>query len=259
MAHAVARAVKRFVKGERHREKTGAQREWKDAVDPSLITVDHPFLRKLITEGGFHFEGRFWPFTPQVTRFDRLAVYADRIVSAGYTRGLEIGTFVGLSTVFLAEALARNNGTLDTIDIRMQDQRWGEKDKIHNAYLVAEMFVREAELSNVTFLRGRSQDVLPKRPRRYDFAHIDGDHNYYAVVLDFILVDSMLDVGGLVVLDDIGKKIAVRKDTDGGPNRLLPHIFASGRYRIEVISSNQALCTKLRDVGSSSDPIVGSA
>lgn len=259
MAHAVTRAVKRFVRGQRPREKTGPSRARTDAVDQSLITVEHPFLRKLITEGGFHYDGRFWPFTPQVTRFDRLALYADRIVSAGYTRGLEIGTFIGLSTVFLAEALARNNGTLDTIDIRLQDQRWGEKDRINNAYLVAEMFVREAELSNVTFLRGRSQEVLPNRPRRYDFAHIDGDHNYHGVVLDFILVDSMLDVGGLVVLDDVGKKIATRGDTDGGPNRLLPHIFASGRYRIEVISSNQALCTKLRDVGSSSEPVAGSA
>src|ERR687892_2900905 len=126
-------------------------RDLSDAVDQSGIAADHSFLRKLIADGGFHFDGRFWPFTPQVTRFDRLALYAERILSAGYSRGLEIGTFVGLSTVFLAEALARNNGTLDTIDIRLQDQRWGEKDRIHNAYLVAEMFVREAELSNVTF------------------------------------------------------------------------------------------------------------
>jgi hypothetical protein len=223
-------------------------RDLTNTVAKSGIATNHPFLRKLIADGGFHFDGRFWPFTPQVTRFDRLAQYAERILSAGYKRGLEIGTFVGLSTVFLAEALARNNGTLDTIDPRLPEQRWGGKDKIQNAYLVAEMFVREAELSNVTFLKGRSYHLLPTRPRRYDFAHIDGDHNYHAVVLDFILVDSMLDIGGLVVLDDVGKEIATRADTDGGPNRLLPHIFASGRYCIEVVSSNQALCTKLREV-----------
>ena len=223
-------------------------RDLTEALDRSGITANHPFLRKLIADGGFHFDGRFWPFTPQVTRFDRLAVYVERILSAGYRRGLEIGTFIGLSTVFIAAALARNDGTLDTVDPRRPDQRWGEKDKIQNAYLVAEMFVREAELANVTFLKGLSYDLLPERQRRYDFAHIDGDHNYHAVVLDFILVDSMLDVGGLVVLDDVGKKIATREDTDGGPNRLLPHIFASGRYRIEVASANQALCTKLRNV-----------
>jgi Methyltransferase domain len=223
-------------------------RDATNAVDQSGITANHPFLRKLIADGGFHFDGRFWPFTPQVTRFDRLALYAERILSAGHSRGLEIGTFIGLSTVFLAEALARNDGTLDTIDPRVPNQRWGENDKIPNAYLVAEMFVREAELTNVTFLTGRSYDLLPTRPRRYDFAHIDGDHNYHSVVLDFILVDSMLDVGGLVVLDDVGKRIATREDMNGGPNRLLPHIFASGRYRIEVISRNQALCTKLREV-----------
>lgn len=216
--------------------------------DQSRIQTDNPFLRKLISEGGFHFDGRFWPFTPQVTRFDRLGLYAERILSAGYQRGLEIGTFIGLSTVFLAEALARNNGTLDTIDTRLPSQRWGDKGEIRNAYLVAEMFVREAELENVTFLEGRSCAILPKRPRRYDFAYIDGDHNYHAVTLDFILVDSMLDVGGLVILDDVGKKIAIREGTDGGPNRLLPHIFAGGRYRIEIISSSQALCTKLREV-----------
>jgi hypothetical protein len=222
-----------------------ASRDPTDAVEQGGMAARHPYLRKLIADGGFHFEGRFWPFTPQVTRFDRLALYAERILSAGYRRGLEIGTFIGLSTVFVAEALAQNNGTLDTIDPRLPEQRWGEKDTIRNAYLVAEMFVREAGLTNVTFLKGRSSDLLPTRPQRYDFAHIDGDHNYHAVVLDFMLVDSMLDVGGLVVLDDVGKKIAAREGMDGGPNRLLPHIFASGRYRIEVISSNQALCTKM--------------
>jgi hypothetical protein len=219
-----------------------------NAVEPGGMAPRHPFLRKLIVDDGFHYEGRFWRFTPQVTRFDPLTLYAERIRSAGYRRGLEIGTFIGLSTVFLAEALAQNDGTLDTIDPRLPDQRWGEKDTIRNAYLVAEMFVREAGLANVTFLKGRSYDLLPTRPRRYDFAHIDGDHNYHAVVLDFILVDSMLDVGGLVVLDDVGKKIAAREGTDGGPNRLLPYIFASGRYRIEVITGNKALCTKLRGV-----------
>ena len=236
-------------------ETSGAQREavptsphLTDTVDQSGIAANHPFLRKLIADGGFHYDGRFWPFTPQVTRFDRLALYAERILSAGYSRGLEIGTFIGLSTVFLAAALARNDGTLDTIDPRLPDQRWGENEKIPNAHLVAEMFVREAELENVTFLKGRSSDVLPTRSQRYDFAYIDGDHNYHAVVLDFILVDSMLDVGGLVVLDDIGKQIATREYAVGGPNRLLPHIFASGRYRIEVVSSNQAMCTKLREV-----------
>ena len=236
-------------------ETSGAQREavptsphLTDTVDQSGIAANHPFLRKLIADGGFHYDGRFWPFTPQVTGFDRLALYAERILSAGYSRGLEIGTFIGLSTVFLAAALARNDGTLDTIDPRLPDQRWGENEKIPNAHLVAEMFVREAELENVTFLKGRSSDVLPTRSQRYDFAYIDGDHNYHAVVLDFILVDSMLDVGGLVVLDDIGKQISTREYAVGGPNRLLPHIFASGRYRIEVVSSNQAMCTKLREI-----------
>lgn len=219
-----------------------------DAVNQSGIATDHPFLRKLIADGGFHYDGRFWPFTPQVTRFERLAEYAERISSAGYRQGLEIGTFIGLSTVFLAAALARNDGTLDTIDPRLPEQRWGENDEIRNAHLVAETFIREAGLENVTFLKGRSYDVLPTRPRRYDFAYIDGDHNYHTVVLDFILVDSMLDIGGLIVLDDIGKQIATREYALGGPNRLLPHIFASGRYRIEVVSSNQALCTKLREI-----------
>jgi methyltransferase family protein len=223
-------------------------RDLSDAVDQSGIAADHPFLRKLIADGGFHYDGRFWPFTPQVTRFDRLALYAERILSAGYRRGVEIGTFIGLSTVFLAAALARNDGTLDTIDPRVSDQRWGENEKIRDAHLVAEMFVREAELDNVTFLEGRSCDVLSTRQQRYDFAYIDGDHNYHAVVVDFILVDSKLDVGGLVVLDDIGKQIATREYAMGGPNRLLPDIFASGRYRIEIVSSNQALCTKLREV-----------
>jgi hypothetical protein len=59
----------------------------------------------------------------------------------------------------------------------------------------------------------------------------------------------MLETGGLIVLDDISKKLATRAGADGGPSRLLPHIFASGRYDIELISGNQALCRKLRSAG----------
>jgi hypothetical protein len=49
-------------------------------------------------------------------------------------------------------------------------------------------------------------------------------------------------------LDDIGASIARIASCHGGPNRILPMIFASARYSITLIGSNVALCEKVSEV-----------
>ncbi len=119
---------------------------------------------------------------------------------------------------------------------------------IRNVHEVAERLVRESGLSSaVRFIEGNSSDVLPRLIRegaRYDIALVDGAHDYPTVLSDVIAVDRMLEVGGFLVLDDIGARIAERTGTAGGPNRVLASLFASGRYAIQPLSANVALCRK---------------
>ena len=105
----------------------------------------------------------------------------------------------GLSTLHMIEALLANGakpGAHVVID-PMQSTRY------HNAArrLLIEAGVEEL----VEFYEDRSDLILPKlagEGRQFDFAFIDGDHNFEAVFLDVVFVDRLLKPGGVVVLDD---------------------------------------------------------
>jgi len=59
----------------------------------------------------------------------------------------------------------------------------------------------------VEFIEKPSQIALPElvsAGRRIDFAFIDGEHTFDHVLVDFFFVDQLLNVGGIVVLDDAG-------------------------------------------------------
>ena len=57
------------------------------------------------------------------------------------------------------------------------------------------------------FHEEQSQVVLPRLDAagtRIQFALIDGWHTFDHTLVDFFFIDRMLDVGGIIVLDDVG-------------------------------------------------------
>jgi predicted O-methyltransferase YrrM len=205
-------------------------------------------LLDLVKSGSFAHRGKKWPIkysTPTAI----CQRYGEIILEKRLRRGVEIGTLFGLSTMYLAEALQRNEGHLDTIDIRYEKREWAPGEEIENIHEVAERLVDDGGFrSTVSFHVGHSNSVLAsfiEQGRSYDFALIDGSHLFPAAMLDFIFVDRILEDGGIVALDDIGEGMA-RKYPDGGPNRMLEMIFASGRYRITPLNLNVVICEKLR-------------
>ncbi len=75
---------------------------------------------------------------------------------------------------------------------------------------------------------------------------IDGSHVYQTALLDFVGVDSMLDVGGYVALDDVSPGVSGQPNLDGGPNRLLATVLSTGRYEVTPVNHNVVLCRKTR-------------
>jgi len=58
----------------------------------------------------------------------------------------------------------------------------------------------------VTVFEQLSELCLPEflaQGHRYDFAFIDGMHTFDHVLIDFFYVNRMLDVGGVVIFDDV--------------------------------------------------------
>jgi predicted O-methyltransferase YrrM len=115
----------------------------------------------------------------------------------GLMRTLEIGLGFGLGTLAIcAEHQARGEGSHITIDpLQSTVQRSIGVLNIRRAGV--EEYVRVIEeRSDVALPRLREEGV------RLDFAFVDGRHVFDVVMLDFVYVDLMLEVGGVVALHD---------------------------------------------------------
>ena len=176
-------------------------------------------------------------------------MYHELIVSRGFRDVLKIGTLYGQSTLFLGEAVRETGGHVTTVDLRIKERVWINKEPIEDIHEVAERFVKEADLSgHVTFAPGNSNEVLPRlaaEGRQFDFILIDGSHDYPVALLDFINSDRMIRGGGIIAMDDVGASTARKPNINGGPNRILPMVFSSGRYQIEMLNANIAMCNRL--------------
>lgn len=108
---------------------------------------------------------------------------------AGASRILEIGTFVGYSTLWLARALPEG-GALVTL----------EQDEKHAA-IAEDFFARSDVAGRIRLLRGAALDTLPAlEGESFDLVFIDAMKSEYSAYLD--LVEPMLRPGGLVIGDN---------------------------------------------------------
>lgn len=211
----------------------------------------NPVIENLIASGEFTHRGDRYPIAHS-TPANTCRRYASVIAEHGAKDALEIGTLFGFSTLFLAEALTEIGGHLDTIDVRYKKRTWNDGREVEDIHEVAERLVGEAGLADsVTFHAGHSTNILPtliEVGNEYDFALIDGSHQFEVALLDFICVDRMLRVGGHVAIDDVGANVSSKEGLAGGPNRVLANVFTTNRYKIDLWSSNVAMCQKMRDI-----------
>jgi predicted O-methyltransferase YrrM len=92
----------------------------------------------------------------------------DIIVEKGYTRGLEIGTSTGHSTVWIAWAFSKTGGRLITIEI---DER---------RYKEALEHIREAGLEKYVDARlANAHDLVKELEGPFDFVFSDADKDWY--------------------------------------------------------------------------------
>ncbi len=116
---------------------------------------------------------------------------------------VEIGMAYGVSTLCIADALSRHaegrvGRRLVSID-PAQVTGW-HRGALH-------LLERAGFDSLLEFVEETSQLALPRlvrEGRRFGFAFIDGWHTFDHTLVDFFFVDAMLEVGGIVVFDDVG-------------------------------------------------------
>jgi predicted O-methyltransferase YrrM len=125
---------------------------------------------------------------------------------------VEIGSFYGASTCFIAAGIA-SNSKIYCIDT------WGnhamsyfEDDKLDNNLIEKDTYEEFKQntkkyKNKIIELRGWSTDVVKefkKKEKHIDFLFIDGDHNYEGVKKDWNLYGALLRKKGLVAFHDTG-------------------------------------------------------
>lgn len=144
---------------------------------------------------------------------------------------LEVGCAFGVSTLFICEALADVGGQKHIVIDPHQEHGWKGLG-LYNAE-------RAGFRSLVEFHGESSHRVLPALEaagEHVGIALIDGWHTFDYAMVDFFFVDRLLDVGGIVVLDDTAAYPAVRK--------LARYVAMHRRY--EVADTSAAATTPVR-------------
>jgi predicted O-methyltransferase YrrM len=112
-------------------------------------------------------------------------------------RTIEVGLALGLSALFLCQAVLARGGRHVAVD-PFQAESW------NGAGLRT---LREAGVEGVVeVIEEESQLALPRlvaEGREFDFAFVDGDHRFEGVFLDLYFMTRLVKPGGLVVVDDM--------------------------------------------------------
>jgi len=105
----------------------------------------------------------------------------------------EVGFAKGVSTLSILQGLEDNHqGSHHVIDPFQKDY----------GYAGLEMAKRAGTDSRLTFYETFPENVIPGLPR-LQFAFIDASHLYDLTLMEFVLLDKKLDVGGLIGLHDM--------------------------------------------------------
>lgn len=106
-------------------------------------------------------------------------------------RMLEIGSFAGRSTTWLAEhVLTHPDARLDCVDLRLSN-------------VLRQNIELTGRTAQITLHEGKSREVLRKLSLGiYDFIYVDGSHQTIDVLEDAVLVFRLAKPGAIIAFDD---------------------------------------------------------
>lgn len=171
--------------------------------------------------------------SPQMGNFLRAL-----IINIAPRNVLEIGSFIGVSSLWIASAMSeyQRRESLHCIDLF--------PDHTNNPWCPGVILVNPLDFMSknmhacgfqeyVTIHKGDSTQILPGIARDIgepiDFAMIDGDHSIEGCIKDFDLVDPFVATGGYVLFHDVFPDYC---GVDGPAFTLLDKIIPSNKYEL---------------------------
>jgi len=112
---------------------------------------------------------------------------------------LEIGAMYGRSTVCIAQTAK----SVLSVDTWCCDAAFGHPPSDVFSQEIFEGYVADTkDLPNVSYIIGRSEDVVPRLDRQFDAVFVDGDHNFESVVTDVRVSYPKLKDNGIFIFHD---------------------------------------------------------
>jgi predicted O-methyltransferase YrrM len=164
----------------------------------------HPLVEEILRSGRVSTDdGRAIVAHSHISR-DECELLYRQIAETRATEAIEVGMAFGISTVCLCDALSRNapkTGQHPHLVVMDPTQHTGWQG-------LGLQQVRSAGFGDlIEFHERTSQTVLPElatRGHRVQFAFIDGWHTFDHALIDFFYVDQIMEIGGVIVFDDVG-------------------------------------------------------
>jgi predicted O-methyltransferase YrrM len=162
------------------------------------VAASEGFVERAYREGSVpDADGEPVALAPHSVSPEAGAALRDLAIAEGAEWTIEVGLALGVSALWLCQAVMRHDGRHLAID-PFQQESW------NGAGLRT---LREAGVEGmVEVIEEESQLALPRlvsEGRQFDFAFVDGDHRFEGVFLDLYYMTRLVKPGGLVVVDDM--------------------------------------------------------
>lgn len=129
---------------------------------------------------------------------------AELIRENQFTQTLETGLAYGCSAIYILSAVEKNSGS--SLHVAIDPYQFTDPEGKGYNGIGIDAIETLGWGSSVKFIQDRSLPALSRlleNGNKIDFMFIDGDHRFDGAFIDFILGDKILDVGGIIVLDDL--------------------------------------------------------
>ena len=112
-------------------------------------------------------------------------------------RSVEVGCANGIASLYICSGLSKISNPHHTIIDPNQSTEWSN---------VGITNLKRAKIDFFTLMEKPSEIALPElytKGEKFDFGFIDGWHTFDHTLMDFFYIDKMLNLNGIIVIDDI--------------------------------------------------------
>ncbi len=170
------------------------------------IRVRFLFFQKTMQRKG---RGYVFRISTHLTDEEKYLIYTKARRLKENSSILEIGSYLGASSCFLALGALENNSKVYCVDTwKNEGMSEGERDTYQ------EFLENTKTFDNIKALRGRSQDMGKRFSGKIDMLFLDGNHSYKDVKTDIETWFPHLRDKAIVVFHDIGWAAGVKKAVD---------------------------------------------